>query len=220
LVRHKGLLELTLVLTVVTLLYMPLNALFPLMTLAHFGGDAVSASITELAFGAGMLVGSIAIGTLAARFCATRLIGIGILVVGLMIGASGLLPPSGFWAFAGFCLIMGVSVPLFGAPITAIFQTLIDPSELGRVMSLYMTLAMLVAPIGLLFAGPLAERMGVAPWFALSGALIFLSGRLVWAVPAVQQLDRAIPPKASEPSGEVVVGIVPSGIGQDRVKPE
>ncbi|HSK46615.1 MAG TPA: MFS transporter, partial [Coriobacteriia bacterium] len=55
LLAHRGLLALALVLTVVTVLYMPINALFPLMTGAHFNGDALAASAVELAFGAGML---------------------------------------------------------------------------------------------------------------------------------------------------------------------
>ncbi len=87
-----------------------------------------------------------------------------------------MLPTSAFWVFVVLCVVMGFSVPLFGAPITAMFQGLIDPAKLGRVMSLYMTIAMLAAPIGLLVAGPLAERVGVARWFAISGVLIAVMG--------------------------------------------
>ena len=158
LVRHRGLFHLTIILTIVTLLYMPLNALFPLMTFDHFGGGAFAAGIIEMLFGAGMLVGSLVIGALSARFSAVTLIGTGILVAGLMLAASGMLPPTAFWVFAGLSVIMGVSVPLFGAPLTAMFQTFIDPSKLGRVMSLYMTMALAVSPLGLLLAGPVAEE--------------------------------------------------------------
>lgn len=193
LIRIRGILWLTVVLTVVTLLYMPLNALFPLMTLGHFGRGAVSASIVEVAFGAGMLVGSLAIGGMSRRIPATRLVGCGICLVGLMLGLSGLLPPPGFWAFVVFCVVMGLSVPLFGAPLTAMFQTLIDPAKLGRVMSLYMTSALLAAVPGLLLAGPLAEHTGIALWFAISGAAILLTGVLPWVVPAIRRLDSAIP---------------------------
>ena len=190
LVRHRGLFHLTIILTVVTLLYMPLNALFPLMTFDHFGGGAFAAGIIEMLFGAGMLVGSLVIGGLSARFSAVALIGTGILVAGLTLAMSGLLPPTAFWVFAGLSVIMGVSVPLFGAPLTAMFQTLIDPSKLGRVMSLYMTMALAVSPLGLLLAGPVAEETGVAFWFAISGTLIFLTGLFVWVLPAPRRLGR------------------------------
>ena len=192
LVRHRGLYHLTLILTVVTLLYMPLNALFPLMTFDHFGRGAFAASIVEMVFGAGMLLGSLVIGGLTARFSSVGLIGTGILVAGLMLSVSGLLPPDAFWVFVALSIIMGVSVPLFGAPITALYQTLIDPSKLGRVMSLYMTMALAVSPLGLLLAGPVAEQTGVAFWFAVSGVLIVLAGLLVWVLPAPRGLGRTL----------------------------
>jgi len=192
LTRNRGLLDLTILLSVVTFLYMPINALFPLMTRAHFGGGAVAASIAELAFGAGMLAGSLAIGPLSSRFSGVRLISGGIMLIGVALAVSGSLPSSAFWAFAVLSAAAGFSAPLFGAPLTAMFQTLIHPSKLGRVMSLYMTMAMLTAPVGLLLAGPLAEKLGVAPWFGISGALIAVSGIVVWILPAVRGLDRAV----------------------------
>ena len=202
LIRHRGLFDLTLVLAMVTLLYMPLNALFPLMTFSHFGGDAAAASYVEVAFGAGMLVGSMAIGVMSQRFSGVQLIGAGILLVGGMLAASGMLPTSAFWVFVIACVAMGFSVPLFGAPITAMFQRLIDPTKLGRVMSLYMTIAMLAAPIGLMVAGPLAEQAGVAQWFAISGVLIALMGLVAWSLPAVRALDTALSPAAAEPTAD------------------
>lgn len=189
LVRHSGLLDLTLVLSVVTILWMPLSALFPLMTFSHFARGAAAASYVEAAFGGGMLVGSLGIGVLSQRFSPVRLITAGILLVGVTIVLSGLLPASAYRAFLVLCVGMGFSVPLFGAPTTALFQGLIEPAKLGRVMSLYMTIAMLAAPVGLLLAGPLAERIGVATWFAISGVLIAVTGLVAWSLPAVRALD-------------------------------
>lgn len=210
LVKNQGLVDLTLVLVVVTLLYMPINALFPLMTKAHFGGGAIHASVVELAFGAGMLAGSLAIGILSARFSGVRLISAGLLLIGAMIGVAGLLPSSAFWAFAVLSIGMGFSAPLFGAPITAMFQTLIDPSKLGRVMSLYMTMSMLVAPVGLLFAGPLAEQTGVASWFAVTGVLIVACAFVAYALPAVRGLDAVMADAASASEGLPAVVAAPA----------
>lgn len=190
LAHHRGLFHLALMLTLVTLIWMPINALFPLMTRAHFGGDAGMASIAELAFGAGMLVGSMAIGTLSVRFSGVRLVIGGISVVGAALGMAGSLPTTAFPYFVVTCVAMGIAVPLFGAPITAMFQTLIDPDKLGRVMSLYMTMSMLVAPIGLLLAGPLAERTGVSVWFAMSGVAILFVGAAIAAIPSIRGIDR------------------------------
>ena len=206
LVRIRGILWLTIIITIVTLLYMPLNALFPLMTLVHFERGVVAASMIELAFGAGMLVGSLAIGIMSKRFSATRLIAAGIFLVGLMLGVSGLLPRSGFGAFVALCVVMGVCIPLFAAPITALFQLLIDPAKLGRVLALYTTIAFLAAVPGLLIAGPLAEKTGVALWFAITGGLVLLAGLLPWLMPVVRQLDSAVP---AERPGDAEQGLSP-----------
>jgi len=162
------------------------------MTSAHFNGDALAASAVELAFGAGMLIGSLAIGGLSARFSGVRLISAGIILIGALLGVSGLLPSSAFWLFVVLCVAMGFSPPLFGAPLMAMFQTQIDPSKLGRVMSLFMTMTMLVTPVGLLLAGPVAEKVGVAVWFAISGLLIAATGLLMWGLPAVREMDRPV----------------------------
>jgi DHA3 family macrolide efflux protein-like MFS transporter len=203
LVRIRGILWLTVIITIVTLIYMPLSALFPLMTLAHFDRGVLSASMIEVAFGAGMLVGSLATGMMAKRFSAANLIAVGICLVGLMIGVSGLLPPSAFWAFVVFCVVMGLSVPMFAAPLTALFQTLIDPAKLGRVMALYTTMGFLAAVPGLLLAGPLAEKTGVAMWFAITGALVLIAGLLPWVTPSVRRLDRAVPEVPPEEAARV-----------------
>ncbi len=189
--RHRGLFQMTLLLAVVTLLYMPINALFPLMTFGHFAGSALDASVVELAFGTGMLVGSLGIGAAAARSSPTWLIAAGIFLAGLTIGGSGLLPSPAFWAFVALSVVMGFSVPLFGAPLNAMFQRMIDAARLGRVLSLYMTIALLASVPGLLIAGPLAERIGVARWFAVTGVLVCVVGVLVRLLPSIRALDRA-----------------------------
>lgn len=128
------------------------------------------------------------IGALSQRFSGVRLIGAGILLIGCVLAASGMLPSSVLL----LCVVMGFSVPLFGAPITAMFQALIDPAKLGGVMSLYMTRAIRTAPAGLLIAGPLAEQVGVARWFALSGVLTAATGVVAWSLPAVRALGPAV----------------------------
>lgn len=206
LTNHRGLLDLTLSIAAVTVLYMPLNALFPLMTFEHFSGGAAEASYVELAFGAGMLAGSLALGVFLARVSGVRLVAGAIVGLGALVAVSGLLPPRAFWVFVALCVLMGVTAPLFGAPITAMFQTLINPAKLGRVMSLYTTIAMLAAPIGLVAAGPIAERTGVAAWFAVTGVLIAVMGVVVWALPAVRGLDGAMEAATAATVGEAAGG--------------
>ena len=55
--QHKGLMALLWVGAVYLLIYMPINALYPLMSMGHFGGTPMHASIAEIAFAAGMMAG-------------------------------------------------------------------------------------------------------------------------------------------------------------------
>ncbi len=193
LAAHRGLSVLALILTVVAVFYMPVNALFPLMTSLHFGGGAYQASAVEVAFGAGMLLGSLLVGRLAARFAQVRLISVGLFALGAALLASGLLPSTAYVVFVVLCVLMGLTAPIFSAPITAMFQARIDPSRLGRVLSFYTTMTMLVVPAGLVLAGPLAEETGVAPWFAICGVAIVLAACAVELAPSVRGLRNAAP---------------------------
>lgn len=189
LVGHRGLLALTLTIAATAAVYIPVSALFPLMTRQHFSGDAVAASIVEVAFGAGMLVGSTLLGYIATRVTGARLTSLGILLLGATLVVSGLLPTSAFAVFVAVCVAMGMSAPAFNAPITAMMQAMIHPARLGRVMSLFGTITMLAAPLGLLAAGPLAERTGVAAWFAISGGVLLVIGAYALLSPALRSLD-------------------------------
>ncbi|MFD2368827.1 hypothetical protein ACFSO0_02250 [Brevibacillus sp. GCM10020057] len=67
---------------------------------------------------------------------------------------------------------------------------MIDPSVLGRVMAMVNSLMLIATPVGLFVAGPMAELLGVAKWFVISGVLIVLVGIGLYFVPAVRQLRR------------------------------
>ena len=145
-----------------------------------------------------MLVGSVLIGVFGKRLVAARTISSGILLLGATLLLSGLLPSSWFPAFAVVCLGMGLSVPLFSAPATALYQTLIDPALLGRVTSLVATMTLAATPVGLLAAGPLAERLGLPLWFSISGILILAVGVFCLWSPAIRSLTPATIPVESE----------------------
>jgi hypothetical protein len=51
-----------------------------------------------------------------------------------------------------------------------------------------------------MMAGPLAEQVGVARWFAVSGVLIAVTGIVARSLPAVRALDVAIGLAAAGPA--------------------
>ena len=62
--QNKGLFALLLLGTLYTFVYMPINALYPLISMEHFNGTPVHISITEIAFASGMLAGGLILGKL------------------------------------------------------------------------------------------------------------------------------------------------------------
>ena len=60
--QNKGLFALLLVGTLYMFVYMPINALYPLITMEYFNGTPMHISITEIAYASGMLIGGLLLG--------------------------------------------------------------------------------------------------------------------------------------------------------------
>lgn len=185
----KGLFALLLIGTLYMFVYMPINALYPLITMEYFRGTPISVSITEVAYASGMLVGGVLLGLLGGYKKRVILITISIFMMGISLAVSGLLPRNGFVLFAVCCLAMGLSVPFYAGVQTSLFQEKIKPEFLGRVFSLTGSIISLAMPVGLILSGLFADKIGVNNWFLISGILIVGIGVACPLVPAVKSLD-------------------------------
>lgn len=178
LLSQRKLFVVTIMATICMMAYLPLSSLFPLMSSQHFGGTEWHGGIAEFAYAAGML-GSAALlgakGEIKRKYLAMHL---GLLVLGGTSLLCGLLPGqlSWFWAFAVLCALMGGGGNLYSVPYTVHVQQTIPPEAMGRVFSLIGSLMSFSMPIGLLIAGPVAERVGVGAWFLIAGAATLLIG--------------------------------------------
>jgi len=170
--KNKELFALLIIGTLYMFVYMPINALYPLISMEYFGGTPVHVSVTEIAYASGMLVGGLLLGLFGKFKRRTLLITASIFMMGASLTVSGLLPPNGFAAFAVCCVVMGLSVPFYSGVQTALFQEQIKPEYLGRVFSLTGSIMSLAMPIGLILSGFFADRIGVNYWFLISGILI------------------------------------------------
>ena len=175
---------------VVWFLIMPVGVLFPLMTLNHFGGGTWEMSFVEIIWGAGALIGGAIMGARNYPINRIVLINLMYLTVGLSFLGSGLLPPTGFYAFAALTAAAGISSSVFNASFVSVLQTRIEAGLLGRVLSLYRSFGLLPSALGLLSTGFLAERVGLTTTFILSGSLICLIGLGAFCLPSVIRLDR------------------------------
>ncbi|PWJ48240.1 macrolide efflux MFS transporter Mef(A) [Faecalicatena contorta] len=185
----KGLFTLLLIGTLYMFVYMPINALYPLITMEYFRGTPIYVSITEVAYASGMLVGGVLLGLLGGYKKRVILITVSIFMMGISLAVSGLLPRNGFVLFTVCCLVMGLSVPFYAGVQTSLFQEKIKPEFLGRVFSLTGSIISLAMPVGLILSGLFADKIGVNNWFLISGILIIGIGIACPLVPAVKTLD-------------------------------
>jgi DHA3 family macrolide efflux protein-like MFS transporter len=186
---NKGLFALLLIGTLYMFVYMPINALYPLISMEYFAGTPMHISITEIAYASGMLAGGLLLGLLGSFKKRIVLITASIFMMGASLTISGLLPTSGFVIFVVCCAIMGFSVPFYSGVQTALFQEKIKPEYLGRVFSLTGSIMSLAMPVGLILSGIFADRIGVNNWFLISGILIVGIAIVCPLIPAVKSLD-------------------------------
>jgi DHA3 family macrolide efflux protein-like MFS transporter len=77
----------------------------------------------------------------------------------------------GFVVLLASCALMGSAMNLGSIPLVTYMQANLAKNIQGRVMSLISSLTS-GAMLGLVFAGPIAEWLGVAAWFGIAGAII------------------------------------------------
>lgn len=185
----RGLVILLLGITLVMVVFAPLGALYPLMTLEHFGGDGYMASIAEATWGIGMLVGSAILMAWGGGKKLVKLIIISCIIVGATTAACGFLPSSGFWAFAVLNAIMAMACAWLNGPCLTLVQKNVPEEKLGRAMGFIGALMGLTSPIGIAIGGPLADAIGVAPFFIVDGVACAIIGALLYLPRSVRALD-------------------------------
>lgn len=188
--ENKGLYALLLVGTLYMFVYMPINALYPLISMRYFAGTPMHVSITEIAYASGMLAGGLLLGLFSSVTKRVTLISTSIFMMGVSLTISGLLPSNGFIFFVVCCVIMGLSVPFYSGVQAALFQEKIKPEYLGRVFALTGSIISLAMPVGLVLSGFFADKVGVNHWFLMSGVLIICIATICSIVPAIRTLDQ------------------------------
>lgn len=153
-------------------IYMPVSALFPLMSMNYFGGTTTHASIVEILFAVGMLLGSFILSIWGGFQNRMVSLFVSLLMMGISLIISGLLPWNGFLFFVICSGVMGFASPFYQGVQVALIQEKIPPEYLGRVFGLFGSIMSLAMPLGLITSGIFAELIGVNVWFFLSGIAV------------------------------------------------
>ena len=190
--ENKRMWKMTLIGALFMLLFMPAMSLYPLVTTKYFGGTIVHAGWVEVLFAAAMLIGSFAVGIFGKTRDRMPWIIAAYFIVGLSIGGSGFLPGnmSGFWVFLVLNVFAGIVGQIYTTMNMAITQQSFEAQYLGRVMGIVSALMSVAGPVGLIFAAPVAESIGVQNMLVIAGFGGILAACLLYFTPSVRNYDK------------------------------
>lgn len=167
----------------------PAFSLLPLMVKEYFGGSAIHLSWVESAMGIGMIVGGVLLGVWGGftRKIVTSLVGLMGMGAGTLVLA--LAPSSAIFLAVGGAWLVGVMTPLTMGPFFAVLQSAVEPDMQARILSLLSSVGAGMAPLGLMFAGPVADWLGIQAWFLVGGSLCILMGVAGLFIPSVMSIE-------------------------------
>lgn len=172
-----------------TLVFSPISALFPIMTLDHFGGTTGDAATAEIVFSVGMIAGS----ALLASWGGFKNRALTVVAATALYGAAtlgaGLLGEGGFVLFLVASFLMGVSSPFYSGPQTALMQEKVPPEYLGRVFGLYGAIMSWAMPLGLVASSLFADAVGAPVWFVGAGAAMLVLALATWTIPSIRSIE-------------------------------
>ncbi len=163
---HRALLGLA---AAINVAIVPAFALLPLLIQGPLAGGPGALALATSALGVGTLAGGALLGVWGGtrrrmRTALGAIGGIGISTLGLGLAPDGM----AVWA-AVVMLAVGALAALANGPIVAVLQATVAPELQGRVFGLYGSLATVATPLGLVFAAPVAEALGVRAWYVVGG---------------------------------------------------
>ena len=188
--KNKGLSLLFLYAMMVTFFIMPAAIMFPLLTTGYYQGEKLEISAIEIVWSVGMLIGGTILGVFKMKIPKIILVNTMHIILGLSFILCGWLPSNWFIGYAVSTLFGGIAISIFSASFTAILQEEIAPNMLGRVFSMYYSMAVLPTVVGLLFTGVIAEKIGVTNSFLISGLVVLIIGVLSFLTPVLMKVGR------------------------------
>ena len=185
-----GLLIVSLMTVGINFTVIPAFSLLPLMVKDYFGGSAIQLSWVESMMGIGMLVGGALLGVWGGfnRKILTSMVGLMGMGLGTLLLA--FVPSTAMPLAVGGALLVGLMSPITMGPFFAIVQSTVEPDMQARIFSLLSSVGGAMAPLGLMIAGPVADRAGIQAWFLLGGLLCILMAVTGLFIPAVMNIEK------------------------------
>jgi len=168
---------------------LPTQSLLPILVVKHFGGGAMQLSWLQAAMGVGLVAGGIALGAWGGfkRRILTSLLGVGL--AGAGIGSIGLIPGGMISAAVALMFVAGAALSLANGPLFAIMQATVAKDMQGRVFTLLGSVGGAMMPVGLAVAGPVADAIGVRPWYIVAGVVTVAMAVAALFVPPLMGIE-------------------------------
>jgi DHA3 family macrolide efflux protein-like MFS transporter len=174
---------------IINMLITPAFSLLPILVVDYFHGSAIDFASIEAMAGIGMIVGGIVLsiwgGTrkkVVTALSSSILAGIGISLVAFV-------PQDGFVLVLGLLLFVGLMLPILNGSVMALMQACVPTGMQGRVFALMGALSMSAVPIGLAFGGPVADLIGIQPWFLIAGVPTAIIGVAAFFIPSIMRIE-------------------------------
>lgn len=184
-----GLFLLMIIATLINFVVTPAFSLMPLLVVEHFQGGPWHLGGLESAFGIGAVLGGLVLSAWGGfqRRIYTSLMGL----VGMGIGIAliGVTPPYLFVLALAAMFLTGLMQPMVNGPVMAIMQAKVAPDMQGRVFTLLQAMASAMTPLSLAVAGPVADAVGITPWYVAGGLSCLLMAGVGLLLPPVLHIE-------------------------------
>jgi len=177
---------------VMNFLMNPAFSLLPLVVTNHFNGGAVELGWLQSANGVGMIAGGLLLGAWGGFRKRIVTAMTSIIIGGVFIEAFSFMPPELFLVAVGCVFVFAVFNAMANGTFFSSMQAVIPPEMQGRVFTILMSLSGGMTPIGLAFAGPVSDSLGLFIWFRIGGVVVALIGAAAFFIPAVMNLEEGL----------------------------
>ena len=185
----RGLRNIIILAVFINLISIPAITLMPLLVKNEFGGAAMQIASMQSFWAIGFLAGGILLtvwGGFRRKIITANLAMFGTAIGFLMVGFAHNV--SFEVALAGI-FIAGAMNVLMNGPAFALLQTVVADDMQGRVLALVISLANAMTPIGLMIAGPVAEKTGVSALFIFASLMFIASGVFTYLNADVRNIE-------------------------------
>lgn len=196
--RHSTVLGIIVTVMVALLGIGAIEVLFVPYLQGEFGVGPEGLGFAQTAQGIGMLLGSVLIGNLAARFRLTRIIAWSIAMLAVAVALCGLV--NHFILILSALFIAGLGLAPLNAALSTLMQTTVPDEKLGRVGSVVDTCTTLSYLISMSGAAFLADVFGMRTVFVAAGIITALS-----VLPALTMMKEPESPPSEVLGAEVPV---------------